>query len=647
MRRVVFFGNASLGGRCVLPILWELMDLRAVIGPGIDELDVDANMWLYNFCLEKEIPLVMGSPNKPEVYSLLSRECPDIIWVTDYRYLLPKVILDIPQLLSVNLHPSLLPAYRGRAPENWALINGEKKLGITAHVIDEGMDTGDIIDQVSFTVEGHQDIRDVLTMETDKYDLLSRRLIKIFSGGDVPRRPQPSEGASKYPARSPDDGVIDWAMTAVEVHNLVRAVTRPYPGAFTYLPDGRKLWVWKTRLESSGTADAGCVLENGKEGMLVSCGQGAVRLLEVETTDDTPLDLGAHIRLNSVKPNPVPHNRLTYGSEEVDKVSVVVGSGCWAGGCGVAALEERFAQLFKTSNAVCLGSGFGALKLTLAGFGVESGTTVGVPAFSCVALANAPLSLGAKPRPLEVIPNCLTVDPCDPTICQTDVAVAVHTFGMPAPIRDLLNSSSIVVEDASHGFPLDLSGMPAAPTSKAMIMSLAASKFIGGAEGGVLLTDDDELADVVRDLRNYVDKAPSPLRTNQKLSDIEAALVDAQLDRLSDMIVQRAARAAFYRNAMAELAGDGAVVLPPQDVCRVWYRFVVYCPKHPATQVVKRLRARGIHAAQPFPPWANPGLRVSDQAFAHSVSLPLYPSLTKSEQNRVVRALQFVLAHPA
>jgi len=157
---------------------------------------------------------------------------PDLIIVAAFGQILPKALLDLPAYGCINLHPSLLPKYRGAAPVQRAVMNGEKETGVTVMFMDEGEDTGDIIIQESVEI-GISETADLLSQRLA--DLAARMLLKVLHREDmsaIPRHPQDHSKASRAPKLKKEDGLIDWGKTALEIHNLVRG-TVPWPGAYT------------------------------------------------------------------------------------------------------------------------------------------------------------------------------------------------------------------------------------------------------------------------------------------------------------------------------------------------------------------------------------------------------------------------------
>jgi methionyl-tRNA formyltransferase len=173
---------------------------------------------------------------------------PDLIIVCGWQRLVCEEILSIPKLGTVGFHSSLLPKYRGRAPVNWAIIMGEKETGITMFYLTPEADAGDIIAQKAFPILLNDDCNSVYK----KAALAGARLIKEYlpkiENQVAPRVHNPSLSFPAYPKRAPKDGLIDFNRSALDVYNFVRALTKPYPGAFYYDQNGNKVMVWKVEI---------------------------------------------------------------------------------------------------------------------------------------------------------------------------------------------------------------------------------------------------------------------------------------------------------------------------------------------------------------------------------------------------------------
>ena len=199
-----------------------------------------------------------------------------------------------------------------------------------------------------------------------------------------------------------------------------------------------------------------------------------------------------------------------------------------------------------------------------------------------------------------------------------------------------------IIEDCAHAFGITVNGQPLGSRADAGVLSFYATKLIGAGEGGVVLTDSDELADFVRTWRDYADQPPDGTRLNDKMTDIEASLALCQLERLSDTIKRRQALAERYHTAFTDEADcTGLFRLPDQTRPRVWYRYAVSMRSQPATVIVEQLHRYGVRADIPVTDWRphdGPPCPHAAEAYERVVSLPLYPTLTPHEQDRIIHA---------
>jgi methionyl-tRNA formyltransferase len=192
------------------------------------------------------IPLITVTGKMKDYTESIKNFNPDFILVIGWYFMIPKEIRDIPKLGCAGMHASLLPKYRGGAPINWAIINGESRSGISFFYFEEGVDTGDIIGQKEYQIT----LRDTCQTVYDKAVRAAGELIKeyipLIRDGQAPKIKQDQSKATIFPQRKPEDGEIDWNKSAFEIYNWIRAQTQPYPGAFTYRK-GEKLLIWETK----------------------------------------------------------------------------------------------------------------------------------------------------------------------------------------------------------------------------------------------------------------------------------------------------------------------------------------------------------------------------------------------------------------
>jgi UDP-4-amino-4-deoxy-L-arabinose formyltransferase/UDP-glucuronic acid dehydrogenase (UDP-4-keto-hexauronic acid decarboxylating) len=214
--------------------------------------------------------------NHPLWVARLQALAPDVLFSFYYRDMLEENILEIPRRGCLNLHGSLLPRYRGRCPINWVLVNGEKETGVTLHYMTPRPDDGDIVGQKAIPIS---DEDTALSLHRKAAlaagDLLDEILLRIMDG-TAARTPQDKSRASYFGGRRPADGEIDWHQPASRVRNLVRAVTRPYPGAFSHIGN-RRCFFWSVRETEADTGTPGEIVSTAP--LLIRCGQGAIEVV--------------------------------------------------------------------------------------------------------------------------------------------------------------------------------------------------------------------------------------------------------------------------------------------------------------------------------------------------------------------------------
>jgi perosamine synthetase len=331
------------------------------------------------------------------------------------------------------------------------------------------------------------------------------------------------------------------------------------------------------------------------------------------------------------------------GEQEAEAAAAAVRSRTLAQGPRNAELEAYWCELTGNTEAAAVASGVGGLRLALHALGVGAGDEVLMPAYSCVALLNAALVLGATPVLADVIPGEWTLDPHDAARRagpNTKALIAVNLFGMPARIGDLRGLGVPIVEDCAHGIGGRTDAGPFGAGGDLGIASFYATKMHAAGEGGIVASRGPELIERVRAARDYGDRPPDAQHLNDKMSDIEAAIAVVQLKRMGKALALRAERAARYDEALGGLAADGLVELPARDTGRTWYRYAVRLAGRESSEVCEWMSARGIRMEQPvwdlsaYPHWVD-DLPVTRDAFDHVVSLPLYPDLSNAEQDAV------------
>jgi methionyl-tRNA formyltransferase len=230
---------------------------------------------------------------EPESIAAIRAMGPEIIVVAAYGQILPREILTLPKFGCVNIHASLLPAYRGAAPINWAIINGEARTGITIMQMDEGMDTGAILTQESVPIDPHDTAGDLTGKLSELGSwLLVDTLSRIDMEG-LAAVPQDNSKASMAPLLKKEDGLINWTMSAREIHNRIRGLS-PWPGAFSFL-DGKLIKVIETDL-TEGTCEPGALYEQGRDSLAIGTGSSLLRVVSIQPEGKRPMSAAEFLR---------------------------------------------------------------------------------------------------------------------------------------------------------------------------------------------------------------------------------------------------------------------------------------------------------------------------------------------------------------
>jgi len=218
---------------------------------------------------------------------------PDYLFSFYYRNLLPREVLDIPKIAPLNLHGSLLPKFRGRCPVNWVLIEGEERTGVTLHVMEVKPDAGDIVAQREVEIAFEDTAGSLALKLASDARVLLREIMPQLEAGRLGRRPQAGP-SSYYGGRKPEDGVIDWKKSATGIYNLIRAVTHPYPGAYTFL-GGRKLFIWKAH-PRHGEAEGPPGTVVSTDPLLIKTGEGLLHVTSLQAEGED--EMGAELFLS-------------------------------------------------------------------------------------------------------------------------------------------------------------------------------------------------------------------------------------------------------------------------------------------------------------------------------------------------------------
>jgi methionyl-tRNA formyltransferase len=301
--RAVVFGYHNVGHRCLSVLLAHGIDVALVVTHRDNPAE---NIWfdsVQSLAQMHGVPVV--TPDDANTAPFVARVAalePSLLFSFYYRSMLSRALLEIPRLGALNMHGSLLPRYRGRVPVNWAVIKGERETGATLHYMVEKPDAGDIVSQQAVPILPDDTAFDVFNKVTVAAEMALDRVLPALLSGTAPRMPQDLSRGSYFGGRTPEDGRIDWQRAAAEIHNLVRGVAPPYPGAFSDVA-GRRVRVLRSLLAREQAKRIGfpaLYCDSGR--CYAECGDGnALRILSLEV-DGTMLDQRSFERTGSAPP---------------------------------------------------------------------------------------------------------------------------------------------------------------------------------------------------------------------------------------------------------------------------------------------------------------------------------------------------------
>jgi methionyl-tRNA formyltransferase len=283
MTRAVVFAYHNVGVQCLAVLLAHKVDVSLVVTHNDNPAE---NIWfdsVARLAAERGLPAITpDDPNASEVVGRIQALQPDFLFSFYYRHMLNPPLLTAARHGALNMHGSLLPQYRGRVPVNWAVINGETETGATLHYMTEKPDAGDIVDQQAVPISKDDTAVDVFHKVTAAATIVLDRSLPALLAGNAPRKPQNLALGNYFGGRKPEDGRIDWKLPAVSIHNLVRGVAPPYPGAFTML-HGNTLRILRTRLERIRRSGPAPALYSDGTSCYATCPDGnTLQVLEME-----------------------------------------------------------------------------------------------------------------------------------------------------------------------------------------------------------------------------------------------------------------------------------------------------------------------------------------------------------------------------
>lgn len=340
----------------------------------------------------------------------------------------------------------------------------------------------------------------------------------------------------------------------------------------------------------------------------------------------------------------IPHSRPSLGIEEEQAALRIIRSGMLAQGAEVALLEQQLSQRLQTKHVIAVSSGSAALHLAMLVLGLPSKSQVLLPSYVCTALLNAIRLTGTTPTVGDIDPNTFQLVP-PPQQKQIHAILAPHMFGHTVDIQALQKIGAPIIEDCALALGASYQQHPVGSYGQLAVCSFYATKVICGGEGGAIATSDDTLAAHLRDLRDYDGRKDNKLRYNYKLTDLQAALINAQLAKLHTFLERRRTLGQRYTEALSKTQAT----LPTFKSGEFPFRYVITHPQS-ANKTLAAFESHGISARKPiFYPLHNVlGLDDKDYPHAtrvhhHAVSIPLYPDLAEIEIDHILQVAQEIL----
>lgn len=288
--KILFFGYSAMGYH---GLKYFLENRENVVGIVTHRDKEEENQWFPSVSRLGEsynVPVHFAEEHsKEELKKLVSSLSPDMIFSIYFRNLIPGSILKMASKGAFNLHGSLLPKYRGRCPTNWQVLMGEPQSGVTLHVMERRVDRGAIVGQQIIPMDYRETAASLGDKQVRAAAALLKRVFPLLKKGEVEFIPQDNALATTFGGRRPEDGEIHWEKRAIELDRLVRAVTHPFPGAYSHLK-GKKVFVWSGYPLEGESPKPGEIVQQTRQGFGVATGEGFLEILRVQMEGDEEMD---------------------------------------------------------------------------------------------------------------------------------------------------------------------------------------------------------------------------------------------------------------------------------------------------------------------------------------------------------------------
>lgn len=343
----------------------------------------------------------------------------------------------------------------------------------------------------------------------------------------------------------------------------------------------------------------------------------------------------------------ITHSKVVLNEEDLTGIINVLRSGQLVQGKIVSLLEEKIASYIGVNHAVAVSSGTAALHLSLLSLGIGDGSEVIIPSYVCTALLNAIHYVRATPILVDIDPDTYNIDIENIKKAINDRTRAIitpHMFGLPSDIESILSLGIPVIEDCAQSVGARFKDRYTGAFGILSIFSFYATKMLGAGEGGMVLSNNLDLIETIRDLRDYDEKKTYAIRYNYKMTDVQAALCESQLKKLPSFIEKRKGIAELYNNELEGMVCR--IPMVPEEREHIYYRYVMLLEN--PVQFMEEMRKRGIECRRPvFRPLHRylklHGYPTTDDVWEKAVSIPIYPSLKVEEANLIVETIRKIL----
>lgn len=347
----------------------------------------------------------------------------------------------------------------------------------------------------------------------------------------------------------------------------------------------------------------------------------------------------------------IPHSKPTIAENDIKSVSEVMRSGCIAQGEKVRQFEEKLASFIGVKGSVATSSGTSALHLALVALGMGEGDEIILPTYVCTAPLNAIYYTGAKPILADISEDDFNISARDvekKLTKKTRAIIVPHLFGLPTEMEEILKFGIPVIEDCAQSIgatirhPSSVIWHPVGSLGTLSTYSFYATKLLATGEGGMVLSNDEELLSKIKDLRDYDEKDDFRVRFNYKMSDIEAAFGLSQLGKLPSFIKRRKEIAQKYCCAFSGC--DFLIPSVYKDREHIFYRYVIRI-RGEAEEFIDDMQNKGIECRRPvYKPLHHYLFRgdfpVADKVYKSAVSIPIYPTLSDKDVDYIIETVR-------